>query len=59
MLQELRPVQLVLDESIPGGELDDDGDVAPVEIPPTNLSFLWCADCPVLLPPELRLWFKT
>jgi hypothetical protein len=41
MLQELRPVQLVLDESIPGGELDDDdGDVAPVEIPPTNFNFL-------------------
>jgi hypothetical protein len=40
MLQELRPVQLVLDESIPGGELDEDGDVAPVEIPPTNFNFL-------------------
>jgi hypothetical protein len=39
ILHELRPVQLVLDESIPG-EPDEDGDVAPVEIPPTNFNFL-------------------
>jgi len=39
ILHELRPVQLVLDESIPG-EPDEDGDVAPAEIPPTNFNFL-------------------